>query len=227
MSGPQTPVTATDLSGLDGFCPVLVNNGHMEQKAVAMTQDTFLALIELYRGKDSKAGRYASSLGTQLNKVATDLILRREAGLLDGQLATTAVDETIFRFRPDGDRAFDGPLGGLTNAHWASYSKVPGARAPYPHPTFFGKWVASLINEGIYSRLCPSAIHQAKVLQKKHGGTIWQNLSDESRAALIPAIQMLTLLIQANGWQNADQAIKAVDQFYPRFDQGYKRPRFA
>ncbi len=81
-SGPQSPVPATDLSELDGIGPVLIDNGHMKQEGQAMTQDIFLALIELYRGKDSKAGRYASSLGSRLNKVAADMILRKEAGLL-------------------------------------------------------------------------------------------------------------------------------------------------
>ena len=86
-AGPQTPVTASDLESLAGILPVLIDNGHMKQEGQAMTQDTFKSLLKLYRGKDTKAGRYADEITDKLIGVSLDLILRKEAGLVHEEAA--------------------------------------------------------------------------------------------------------------------------------------------
>jgi len=88
MSGSKSSCTAVDLSDLDGFCPVRVEVPNMPtKKGTAMTQDTFKSLLKLYRGKDTKAGRYADEITDKLIGVSLDLILRKEAGLMHEEAA--------------------------------------------------------------------------------------------------------------------------------------------
>lgn len=225
-SGPQSPVPATDLSELDGIGPVLIDNGHMKQEGQAMTQDIFLALIELYRGKDSKAGRYASSLGSRLSKVAADMILRSEAGLMHEE-AAKEVNNSILRAFPDTAKAYEGPLGLLQLECYRSYFGRPKAEeVPVDVSTRFGRWFASVLNEGIYSRVQAGVIKEVNRLKGEQGGTTWQYLPADVRNALIPSIMMMVNNVRRDGWYNMDFIIKSLDEFFPRFDQGYKRPRF-
>lgn len=230
-SGQTKPDTAVDLSDFPGISPVKVEStdtqGGRARDALAMDQDTFLALIELYRGKDSKAGRYASSLGTRLNKVAADLILRKEAGLMHEE-AAKEVNNSILRTVPDGDKAYDGPLGQLLLECYRSYFGKPHAKeVPVPHTRRFGKWFASVLNEGIYSRVEAGVIQEVNRRKGDNGGTTWQYLPTEVRSALMPAIMLMINNVRRDGWYNMDFIIKGLDEFFPRYDQGYKRPRFS
>ena len=95
MYGVANGSSAVDLSKMDGFCPVLVErSGRGTVEALAMNQDAFKALLKMYRGKKSNAGRYADVITNKLVDVAMDLILRKEAGLLHEE-AAKAVNESI------------------------------------------------------------------------------------------------------------------------------------
>ena len=227
-SGPKDPVTAVDLSEFPGISPVQTTSGKgRAQDALAMTQDTFLALIELYRGKDSKAGRYASSLGSRLSKVAADMILRSEAGLMHEE-AAKEVHNSILRAFPDTAKAYEGPLGQLQLECYRSYYGRPKApEVPADVSTRFGRWFASVLNEGIYSRVQAGVIKEVNRLKGEQGGTTWQYLPTEVRSALMPAIMLMINNVRRDGWYNMDFIIKGLDEFFPRYDQGYKRPRFS
>jgi len=87
-SGTTTRCSATDLSDLPGISPVRVEVPNMPAKeGMAMNQDTFKSLLKLYRGKDTKAGRYADEITDKLIGVSLDLILRKEAGLMHEEAA--------------------------------------------------------------------------------------------------------------------------------------------
>lgn len=223
----ETSVTAGDLSDFPGIVPVLVERADRGTvKALAMDQDTFLALIELYRGKNSKAGRYASSLGSRLSKVAADMILRSEAGLMHEE-AAKEVHNSILRAFPDTAKAYEGPLGLLHLECYRSYFGRPKAEeVPVDVSTRFGRWFASVLNEGIYSRVQAGVIKEVNRLKGEQGGTTWQYLPADVRNALIPSIMMMVNSVRRDGWYNMDFIIKGLDEFFPRFDQGYKRPRF-
>lgn len=49
MSGSQTLSSTTDLSEIDGFCPVLVFNGHMKRQAVAAEYNSGRNMAAWYR----------------------------------------------------------------------------------------------------------------------------------------------------------------------------------
>lgn len=226
-SGPQKPVTPVDLSDLPGISPVLIDNGHMKQEGQAMTQDTFKSLLRLYRGKDTKAGRYADDITDKLIGVSLDLILRKEAGLMHEE-AAKEVHNSILRTVPDGDKAYDGPLGQLLLECYRSYFGKPHAKeVPVPHTRRFGKWFASVLNEGIYSRVEAGVIQEVNRRKGDNGGTTWQYLPTEVRSALMPAIMLMINNVRRDGWYNMDFIIKGLDEFFPRYDQGYKRPRFS
>ena len=226
MSTPQTPVTAGDLSDLPGICPVLIDNGHMQQEGQAMTQDTFKSLLKLYRGKNTKAGRYADEITDKLIGVSLDLILRKEAGLMHEE-AAKEVNNSILRSFPDTAKAYEGPLGLLQLECYRSYFGRPkAAEVPVDCSTRFGRWFASVLNEGIYSRVQAGVIKEVNRLKGEQGGTTWQYLPAEVRNALVPSIMMMVNNVRRDGWYNMDFIIKGLDEFFPRFDQGYKRPRF-
>jgi hypothetical protein len=225
-SGPQTPVTAVDLGDLAGISPVLVDNGHMQQKGQAMTQDTFKSLLKLYRGKSTKAGRYADEVTDKLIGVSLDLILRKEAGLMHEE-AAKEVNNSILRAFPDTARAYAGPLGLLQLECYRSYFGRPKAKeVPADCSTRFGRWFASVLNEGIYARVQSGVIKEVNRLKGEQGGTTWQYLPAEVRNALVPSIMLMANNVRRDGWYNMDFIIKGLDEFFPRFDQGYKRPRF-
>ena len=97
---------------------------------------------------------------------------------------------------------------------------------PFPHTRQFGRWFASVLNEGIYSRVHAGVLKEVNHLKEKSGGTTWQYLTEDVRTALMPTIMLLINNVRRDGWYNMDLIIKGLDEFYPRFDQGYKRPRF-
>ena len=223
MSGQTNQVTASDLSKLDGFCPVRVEStdtqGGRSREALAMSQEVFKSLLKLYRGKNTVAGRYAEEMTDKLVGVSMDLILRKEAGLLHEE-ASKAVDTSILRLEPDQAKAYSGPLGLLVLEMWRSFTFDPKAdKVPYPHPRAFGHKVARTINQHVYSRIKPSII---KELQSREG-THWQNLTDEVRSALTAPIMMLTSRIRTDGYWNVDKFSEEIDAFYPRYSQGYKK----
>jgi hypothetical protein len=223
---PQTPVTASDLSEFPGILPVLIDNGHMKQEATAMTQDTFKALLRVYRGKDTKAGRYAEEMTDKLVGISMDLLLRKEAGLVHEEVAK-AIDASILRSCHDEAKAYKGALGQLQLECYRSYYGKPKAtEVPFPHTRQFGRWFASVLNEGIYSRVHAGVLKEVNHLKEKSGGTTWQYLTEDVRTALMPTIMLLINNVRRDGWYNMDLIIKGLDEFYPRFDQGYKRPRF-
>ena len=226
MSSPQTPVTAVDLSGFAGICPVLIDNGHMQQEGQAMTQDTFKSLLKQYRGKNTKAGKYADAITDKLIGVSLDLILRKEAGLMHEE-AAKEVNNSILRTFPDSAKAYEGPLGLLQLECYRSYVGRPKAQEVTADcSTRFGRWFASVLNEGIYSRVQAGVIKEVNRLKGEQGGTTWQYLPAEVRNALVPSIMMMVNNVRRDGWYNMDFIIKGLDEFFPRFDQGYKRPRF-
>jgi len=226
-SGVQTDVTAVDLGDLDGIGPVLVqraDRGTIE--ALAMNQDTFKSLLKLYRGKNTKAGRYADEITDKLIGVSLDLILRKEAGLMHEE-AAKEVNNSILRAFPDSAKAYTGPLGLLQLECYRSYVGRPKAQeVPADCSTRFGRWFASVLNEGIYSRVQAGVIKEVNRLKGEQGGTTWQYLPAEVRNALVPSIMMMVNNVRRDGWYNMDFIIKGLDEFFPRFDQGYKRPRF-
>lgn len=227
-SGVEKPVTATDLKEFPGVAPVLVQRADRGTvDALAMTQDTFKSLLKLYRGKDTKAGRYADEITDKLIGVSLDLILRKEAGLMHEE-AAKEVNNSILRTVPDGDKAYDGPLGQLLLECYRSYFGKPHAKeVPVPHTRRFGKWFASVLNEGIYSRVEAGVIQEVNRRKGDNGGTTWQYLPSEVRSALMPAIMLMINNVRRDGWYNMDFIIKGLDEFFPRYDQGYKRPRFS
>lgn len=226
-AGVETPVTAVDLGDLAGIVPVLVqraDRGSVE--AVALTQDTFKSLLKLYRGKNTKAGRYADEITDKLIGVSLDLILRKEAGLMHEE-AAKEVNNSILRSFPDSAKAYEGPLGLLQLECYRSYFGKPKAEeVPADCSTRFGRWFASVLNEGIYSRVQAGVIKEVNRLKGEQGGTTWQYLPAEVRNALVPSIMMMINNVRRDGWYNMDFIIKGLDEFFPRFDQGYKRPRF-
>ena len=226
-SGPKSPVTATDLSDFAGIGTVQTASGKgRAQEALALTQDTFIALLKLYRGKSTKAGRYADEVTDKLIGVSLDLILRKEAGLMHEE-AAKEVDNSILRAFPDTARAYAGPLGLLQLECYRSYFGRPKAKeVPADCSTRFGRWFASVLNEGIYARVQSGVIKEVNRLKGEQGGTTWQYLPAEVRNALVPSIMLMANNVRRDGWYNMDFIIKGVDEFFPRFDQGYKRPRF-
>jgi hypothetical protein len=225
-AGPQTADTARDLSDLAGILPVLIDNGHMKQEGQALTQDTFKSLLKLYRGKNTKAGRYADEVTDKLIGVSLDLILRKEAGLMHEE-AAKEVSNSILRAFPDTAKAYAGPLGLLQLECYRSYFGRPKAKeVPADCSTRFGRWFASVLNEGIYARVQSGVIKEVNRLKGEQGGTTWQYLPAEVRNALVPSIMLMANNVRRDGWYNMDFIIKGLDEFFPRFDQGYKRPRF-
>lgn len=227
-SGTTTHCSAMDLSELPGISPVRVEVPNMPVKeGQAMNQDTFKSLLKLYRGKNTKAGRYADDITDKLIGVSLDLILRKEAGLMHEE-AAKEVHNSILRTVPDGDKAYDGPLGQLLLECYRSYFGKPHAKeVPVPHTRRFGKWFASVLNEGIYSRVEAGVIQEVNRRKGDNGGTTWQYLPTEVRNALMPAIMLMINNVRRDGWYNMDFIIKGLDEFFPRYDQGYKRPRFS
>lgn len=226
--GTKTPVTAGDLKDRDGFCGVRVEVPNMPTKdGTAMTQDTFTALLKQFRGKDTVGGRYADQMIDRLIGVSMDLILRKEAGLMHEE-AAKEVHNSILRAFPDTARAYEGPLGQLHLECYRSYFGKPKAEeVPIEHTGRFGRWFASVLNEGIYSRVQAGVIKEVNRLKGEQGGTTWQYLPAEVRNALIPAIMLMINNVRRDGWYNMDFIIKGLDEFFPRYDQGYKRPRFS
>jgi len=191
-----------------------------------MTQDTFKSLLKLYRGKNTKAGKYADEITDKLIGVSLDLILRKEAGLMHEE-AAKEVNNSILRSFPDTAKAYEGPLGLLQLECYRSYYGRPKAKeVPADCSTRFGRWFASVLNEGIYSRVQAGVIKEVNRLKGEQGGTTWQYLPAEVRNALVPSIMMMIGNVRRDGWYNMDFIIKGLDEFFPRFDQGYKRPRF-
>jgi hypothetical protein len=227
MYGPKNPVTAVDLSEFPGICTVQTTSGKgRAQDAVAMSQDTFKALLKMYRGKDTKAGHYADELTDKLIGVSMDLILRKEAGLVHEEV-TKEIDASILRACHDRAKAYQGALGQLQLECYRSYYGKPEAtEVTFPHSRQFGRWFASVLNEGIYSRVHAGVLKEVNHLKEKSGGTTWQYLTEDVRTALIPTIMLMINNVRRDGWYNMDLIIKGLDEFYPRFDQGYKRPRF-
>jgi len=227
LYGLQTPGTAVDLSDLAGICTVCFDRPQGgNQEALAMTQDTFKSLLKLYRGKNTKAGRYADEITDKLIGVSLDLILRKEAGLMHEE-AAKEVNNSILRAFPDSAKAYTGPLGLLQLECYRSYVGRPKAQeVPADCSTKFGRWFASVLNEGIYSRVQAGVIKEVNRLKGEQGGTTWQYLPAEVRNALVPSIMMMVNNVRRDGWYNMDFIIKGLDEFFPRFDQGYKRPRF-
>ena len=229
-AGQRNLDTAVDLSDLPGILPVKVEagsgQGERSREALAMTQDTFKSLLKLYRGKNTKAGRYADEITDKLIGVSLDLILRKEAGLMHEE-AAKEVNNSILRSFPDTARAYEGPLGLLQLECYRSYFGRPkAAEVPADCSTRFGRWFASVLNEGIYSRVQAGVIKEVNRLKGEQGGTTWQYLPTEVRSALVPSIMMMVNNVRRDGWYNMDFIIKGLDEFFPRFDQGYKRPRF-
>jgi len=226
-AGLQTPAVASDLSDLPGILPVCFDRPQGgKQEALAMTQDTFKSLLKLYRGKNTKAGRYADEITDKLIGVSLDLILRKEAGLMHEE-AAKEVNNSILRAFPDSAKAYTGPLGLLQLECYRSYFGRPKAQeVPADCSTRFGRWFASVLNEGIYSRVQAGVIKEVNRLKGEQGGTTWQYLPAEVRNALVPSIMMMVNNVRRDGWYNMDFIIKGLDEFFPRFDQGYKRPRF-
>jgi hypothetical protein len=226
-SGLQTQGTAVDLSDFVGISPVCFDRPQGgKQEALAMTQDTFKSLLKLYRGKDTRAGRYADEITDKLIGVSLDLILRKEAGLMHEE-AAKEINNSILRSFPDTAKAYEGPLGLLQLECYRSYYGRPKAKeVPADCSTRFGRWFASVLNEGIYSRVQAGVIKEVNRLKGKQGGTTWQYLPAEVRNALVPSIMMMIGNVRRDGWYNMDFIIKGLDEFFPRFDQGYKRPRF-
>ena len=212
---------------MPGILPVRVEVPNMPAKeGMAMNQETFKSLLKLYRGKDTKAGRYADEITDKLIGVSLDLILRSEAGLMHEE-AAKEVHNSILRTVPDGDKAYDGPLGQLLLECYRSYFGKPHAKeVPVPHTRRFGKWFASVLNEGIYSRVEAGVIQEVNRRKGDNGGTTWQYLPAEVRNALMPAIMLMINNVRRDGWYNMDFIIKGLDEFFPRYEQGYKRPRF-
>jgi hypothetical protein len=226
-SGVETPVTADDLSDSVRISPVLVHRADRGSvEALAMTQDTFKSLLKLYRGKTTKAGRYADEVTDKLIGVSLDLILRKDAGLMHEE-AAKEVNNSILRAFPDTAKAYEGPLGLLQLECYRSYFGRPKAKeVPVDCSTRFGRWFASVLNEGIYARVQSGVIKEVNRLKGEQGGTTWQYLPAEVRNALVPSIMLMANNVRRDGWYNMDFIIKGLDEFFPRFDQGYKRPRF-
>ena len=227
MYGVETASSASDLREFPGICTVLVSRADRgEVKATAMTQDTFKALLKMYRGKDTKAGHYADELTDRLIGVSMDLILRKEAGLVHEEV-TKEIDASILRVCHDEAKAYQGALGQLQLECYRSYYGKPKAtEVPFPHTRQFGRWFASVLNEGVYSRVHANVIKEVSRLKEKNGGTTWQYLTEDVRTALMPTIMLMINNVRRDGWYNMDLIIKGLDEFYPRYDQGYKRPRF-
>ena len=221
-------VTATDLSDLPGILPVCFDRPQGgKQTAFAINQETFEALLFEYWQKDTKAGQYARKIIRQLVGVSIDLILRKEAGLMHEE-AAKEVHNSILRAFPDTAKAYEGPLGQLQLECYRSYHGRPKApEVPADVSTRFGRWFASVLNEGIYSRVQAGVIKEVKRLKGDQGGTTWQYLPTEVRSALMPAIMLMINNVRRDGWYNMDFIIKGLDEFFPRYDQGYKRPRFS
>lgn len=222
------PCRTVDLSELPGISPVRVEVPNMPTKeGLAMNQDTFKSLLKLYRGKNTKAGHYADEITDKLIGVSLDLILRKEAGLMHEE-AAKEVHNSILRAFPDTAKAYEGPLGQLHLECYRSYFGKPKAEeVPIEHTGRFGRWFASVLNEGIYSRVQAGVIKEVNRLKGEQGGTTWQYLPAEVRNALIPAIMLMINNVRRDGWYNMDFIIKGLDEFFPRYDQGYKRPRFS
>jgi hypothetical protein len=226
-SGSKTRCSAGDLGDLAGISPVRVEVPNMPAKeGMAMDQDTFKSLLKLYRGKNTKAGKYADEITDKLIGVSLDLILRKEAGLMHEE-AAKEINNSILRSFPDTAKAYEGPLGLLQLECYRSYYGRPKAKeVPADCSTRFGRWFASVLNEGIYSRVQAGVIKEVNRLKGEQGGTTWQYLPAEVRNALVPSIMMMIGNVRRDGWYNMDFIIKGLDEFFPRFDQGYKRPRF-
>lgn len=230
-SGQTKPVTTGDLSDFPGISPVNVESrdtqGGRAREAYAMTQATFESLLFEYWQKDTKAGEYARKIIRQLVGVSMDLILRKEAGLMHEE-AAKEVHNSILRAFPDTARAYEGPLGQLQLECYRSYFGRPRAEeVPVDVSNRFGRWFASVLNEGIYSRVQAGVIKEVNRLKGEQGGTTWQYLPSEVRNALVPAILLMINNVRRDGWYNMDFIIKGLDEFLPRYDQGYKRPRFS
>ena len=223
----ETPCRATDLEDLPGILPVCFDRPQGgRQEALAMSQETFESLLFQYWQKDTKAGEYARKIIRQLVGVSMDLILRQEAGLMHEE-AAKEVHNSILRAFPDTAKAYEGPLGLLQLECYRSYSGRPKAEeVPVDVSTRFGRWFASVLNEGIYARAQSGVIKEVNRLKGEQGGTTWQYLPADVRNALIPSIMMMVNNVRRDGWYNMDFIIKGLDEFFPRFDQGYKRPRF-
>ena len=230
MSTHQNPVTAVDLSEFPGFCPVTIEADGTKtgrvREALAINQDTFKALLKMYRGKGTKAGHYADEMTDKLVGVSMDLILRKEAGLLHEEVAK-AVDESILRAKADKAKAFtDSPLKVLELAAWRSFNRDNSlTEVPRPHVGQFGREMAHLLRHVVYSRVQANVLDRVDDKRAENGGTIYQYLSDDVRGAITPLVQLLTMQIQLHGLHNIDIIDREISQFYPRYSQGKKETR--
>ena len=219
--GQNSSVAASDLGELGQKSSVKVlagsGQGQRERRAEAISQDTFIEVLKQYKGRKSTGGENAEAMLDRLLGVSIDLILRKEAGLLHVE-AAKEIDASILRTDPDKALAYkDGPLGVLVQTMWEDFS-CTDSKAPYPHPTGFGREMAFLLRHGIYSRITGGLL--AAVSDRKLNSTIWQNLSDEVRDALTPVILFYAARVRTDGWHNVSNFIKEADAIWPRFNQG-------
>lgn len=223
IDGVQTPVAASDSGELGEKLTVLVQrpNGSTVESA-AITQDTFIEVLKQYKGRKSIGGKNAEAMLDRLLGVSIDLILRKEAGLLHVE-AVKEIDASILRTDPDKTLAYkDGPLGVLVQTMWEDFS-CTDTKAPFPHPTGFGREMAFLLRHGIYSRITGGLL--AAVDGRKPSSTIWQNLSDEVRDALTPVILFYAARVRTDGWHNVSNFIKEADAIWPRYNQGTRETK--
>jgi hypothetical protein len=216
--GPNSPVAASDSGELGEKLTVQTTSGKGRiQDAEAITQDTFIEVLKQYKGRKSIGGKNAEAMLDRLLGVSIDLILRKEAGLLHVE-AAKEIDASILRTDPDKTLAYkNSPLGVLVQTMWEDFSQTD-TKAPFPHPTGFGREMAFLLRHGIYSRITGGLL--AAVNDRKPSSTIWQNLSDEVRAALTPVILFYAARVRTDGWHNVSNFIKEADAIWPRFNQG-------
>ena len=188
-AGLQTPAVASDLSDLPGILPVCFDRPQGgKQEALAMTQDTFKSLLKLYRGKNTKAGRYAEEITDKLIGVSLDLILRKEAGLVSEE-TTREIDSTLARYFKDapGNEPAD-PVTKLKAPLIANGQKDNCAA------------MGILVNEFVYNRLPVDAYEE---MVKRCGGhrrvaykTNWQTLSTDAQYRLEYIIEIALAFIE-------------------------------
>ena len=189
MSGGSSPVAATDLSLLDGICPVGVPNGSgPDLPALAMTQELFIKMLWEYMAKNTAGGRRARIMLQSLAGVSLDLILRKEAGLLT-EGAANEVDESIARFfKPTPGKEKAVSIQRLKEYLVANGQKDRCAR------------MGVLINELIYNRL-PSGVYEELINRsgQRRGFldyTKWQHLDPDTQKRIDDIITVAEMLIK-------------------------------
>jgi hypothetical protein len=213
MSGPKSPVAATDLSLLDGICPVQTTSGKgRAQTALAMTQELFVEMLWHFAEKNTAGGKRAKVMLKSLAGVSLDLILKKEAGLVTEE-AAKEIDASIAKFfksEPGKEKA--GSIQGLKELLIANGQKDRCAR------------MGVLVNEFIYNRL-PKPVYEELLARTgaRRGHldhTKWQHLDESTQKRIDDIISVASMLIRREMREgqilNFAPVIKDLDEVMPR-----------